>query len=107
MLHFVLLLVLRELNCTCPSYLAFLFLSYGPGHGVALDREIGGAARFRESLMVIVNTEPCGCRIDSLSDSHDPAERAVRRERVPSGEGHPLVHQFYSIGAPSVLHRHV
>jgi hypothetical protein len=57
--------------------------------------------------MVVVDTEPCGGRIGGLSGSHDPAEGAVCRERVPGGEGHPLVHQFYSVGASSVLRRHV
>ena len=57
--------------------------------------------------MVMVNPKPGGGRVDGLADSHDPAEGAMRRERVPSGEGHPLVQQFYSVGAPGVLRRHV
>jgi len=68
--------------------------------GLALGREIGGAARFRGRPMIVVNTEPGGGRVNGLSDAHDTAERAVRCERVPSGEGHPFVHQFYSVGAP-------
>ena len=73
----------------------------------ALGRQICGIAWFCESPMVVLNAEPCGGGIDGLSDSHDPTEGAVCRERVPSGEGHPLIHQLYSVGAPSVLHRHV
>ena len=78
-----------------------------PLSGARLGRKIGDAARFHGCPMIVFKTEPGGGRVDGLSDSHDSAERAVRCERVPRREGHPFVHQFYSVGAPSVLSRHM